>query len=133
VIILFERELRICDEQGRLLRKLALPDGMRCLTADRFTWCVGGDAGVWIGPLEEEAEPVCLDTNLREVVGLTLSSDGQTLAIATGRSVAVWHLPSRQERLRLGGHAGGVCWVGFTADTLLSTAKDGTLHIWPTH
>jgi len=131
VIILSERQLLICDEQGRLLRQIALPDGLRCLTADRSTWCVGGDGGVWIGQVEEEAEPVCLDANLREVVGMALSGDGQTLAIATGRSVAVWHLPSRQERLRLGGHAGGVCWVGFTADALLSAAKDGTLHLWP--
>jgi WD40 repeat protein len=130
-LVLLSRELVWLDDSARMVQRLALPEPCRHLTVSGPVWCVGGEQGVWLGHRNANEPPTLLDANTREVASLALVDEGRTLAVATGRTVRLWDVASRQERLSLGGHAGGVLWVGFSPHACLSIARNGQLHTWP--
>lgn len=88
---------------------------------------------VCIGALHRNRIDISAERSLRSPsAALTWSPDGQTIAIAHGRSVQFWDKDLDTRRLSLEGHTGTVFGVDYSADgqLLASSSDDSTVRLW---
>ena len=117
---------RITDNDGAINAVLALPNGTHAVT--------GSDDGmVRLVNLGTGAIEHVFKAHQHKVVGLSLSSDGATLASASwDRTVRLWSISEKRELHVLDGHRNTVNAVAFSNDGLsvFTTGTDGTIRKW---
>jgi WD40 repeat protein len=124
---LLDRRLVRCGPAPGPCRALHfLPDGRR------LVWVDGDDLRVWAAAADAAPAPAFAPECLKDVTAAALSRDGQLLALAQGREVAVWAVSERRRVLRLDGHQAAVRALAFTPDgrALISGGDDGEAFVW---
>jgi WD40 repeat protein len=101
-------------------------DGERVITCSE-----DGSAAVWNA---RDATPICRIEGLRPVVAVDLAPDGSLLATVEdgAEDARLWTVPGKQERRRIGRHAGAVRAVAFLPDGtgILTAGDDGRALLW---
>ncbi len=104
-----------------------------CVSRDGKRFIVGGyDYRIRVFDLfgQKDGEPI---PPLKQVMGLALSPDEQSLLVGTqDQYLRIYDVSSRKLRLKIPGHQGGIESLAFSpsGEMVLSSATDATLRVW---
>lgn len=128
------RSIRVWDMKSDRATSFLMDQDAFSLSLDRAgrTLAVQGvDIHVW-NVLTRHEWPVIVAPSADGSTGLKLSPDGRTLAVAYGRTVRMWDVPSGRQIAVLIGHAFQVDTLAFSPDgrTLATGDDEGNLRLW---